>query len=88
MFVHKNSLLAWKPTKIVPLTVSMPFIGYMGNLYDLKCFYEYTLVNVCHADADNMHLCVDYFVIDSSANSPGEKRRGLDFNLNILLSIK
>ena len=65
VFVHKNSLLAWKPTKIVPLTVSVPFIGYIGNLYDFKCFYEYTLVNVCHADADNMHLCVDYFVKDS-----------------------
>ena len=32
--------------------VSVPFLAHMGASFDFKCEYDYTLVNVCHADAE------------------------------------
>ena len=39
----------------------------MGALSDFKCAFDSTLVKLMQI----MHLCVDYFVKDSLAHSPG-----------------
>ena len=56
----------------------------MGALFDFKCTCDSTLVYVCQADAEKMHLCVDYFVTDSPAHSPGNVLRRSDFSPDFL----
>ena len=53
------------------VSVSFKFMVQICALFGFKCAYDLTLVYVWHADAEKMHLCVDYFVTDSPANSLG-----------------